>query len=220
MNAIREVINRLLSLHPLRLLLLFLLFDVIALGLHELWVQGVLESRVFRISRDRGVGETIHYAKFIFVVIMLVKWRALRPAQVFTAWVLLFIVILVDDSIGIHEVVGRWVEAVWPFPEIEGVRTKDLAEIVSLALFEGSVLLYVAWQTIKAPPDIRRFSILLFLALCSLIVGSIVLDIFAHNIVEDLGEMAAASFFLVFMHYQYRRHVEPAMQASQRSLQN
>lgn len=108
---------------------------------------------------------------------------------------------------------------IWPFPAIEGVRTKDLAEMVSLALIEGPTLLYVAWQTLKAPPDLRRFSIRLFLALCPLIVGSIVLDIFAHNIVEDLGEMSAASFLLVFMHYQYRRHVQPATEPSEGSLQ-
>lgn len=207
MNVIS--MRRLLALPTWQLLLLFSLLDLLAVLLYGLYHRGVLESSFFRLARERGLGETIQYVKQLFVITMLFKWYKMRPARVLSGWIALFILIVVDDSVGIHEEVGKWIEQVWPFPAVEGIRTKDLAELVSIIAFEGLTLLYVCWRFIKAPPDLRRVSIYLFLALCPLILCSLLLDLLAPPLVEDLGEMISVSILLGCVHQLFRRHVMP-----------
>ena len=204
MRVMHDCVNRLLALRPWQLLLLFFLLDLIAVFLYWLYTRDILESRFFRLARDRGFAETVQYGKVILVIVMLVKWRQVRPARVLSAWIVLFSVLVLDDCVGIHEEVGKWIEPFWPFPDVDGIRTKDLAEAVSMVALEGTALAYVAWNAFTAPRDLRTVSVILFLALCPLIFSSMGLDMFAHNIVEDLGEMISGSFLLGIMHWQFR----------------
>ncbi len=207
MNVIN--MRRLLALPTWQLLLLFSLLDLLAVFLYGLYTRGILESSFFHLARERGLGETIQYVKQLFVITMLFKWYKVRPARVLSGWIALFILIVIDDSVGIHEEVGKWIEQAWPFPAVEGIRTKDLAELVSIIAFEGLTLLYVCWHFVKAPPDLRKVSIFLFLALCPLILCSLLLDLLAPPLVEDLGEMISVSILLGCVHQLFRRHVMP-----------
>jgi hypothetical protein len=207
MNVIS--MRRLLALPTWQLLLLFSLLDLLAVFLYGLYTRGILESSFFHLARERGLGETIQYVKQLFVITMLFKWYKVRPARVLSGWIALFILIVVDDSVGIHEEVGKWIEQVWPFPAVEGLRTKDLAEVVSIIAFEGLTLLYVFWRFIQAPRDLRKVSICLFLALCPLILCSLLLDLLAPPLVEDLGEMISVSILLGCVHRLFRCHVMP-----------
>ncbi|MDA0577822.1 MAG: hypothetical protein O3B24_06960 [Verrucomicrobia bacterium] len=201
---------RLLMLRTGQIILIVTLFDLIAVFFQWLLTCDILHARFFRLGRDRGFAEICQYLKMLLVIAMLVRWRKLRPARVLSAWILLFTVVLIDDSVGIHEEVGEWIEKTGFIPAVADIRTKDIAEMVSVALLEGLAMLYVIWNFIKAPPDLKRFSLLLLLAISPMIFSGGVLDLIGRPIIEDLGEMASATVLLWFMHRQYRKHVASA----------
>lgn len=183
-----------------RLVAGFLLLDALALVLYGLYRNDILDSRFFHIARDRGFGEIVQYLKFGVVLAVLTAWRRLRPSPLLTAWQWFFLVLLLDDAIGLHEAGGELVLHLVNLPAPEGIRAKDLAEALSLLFLEGPFALYVAFRYLQAPPDLRRFSRYLALALLPLFLFGIVLDSLPLPHVEQLGEMVAMTILMAFTH--------------------
>lgn len=202
-------LSRLLALPTLALVGLFTLADLGAWSLHVLHVDGVLPSRFFRFGRDRGASEIIQYAKFGVVIWLLVAWHRVRPAPVLRAWIILFTVLLIDDSLGLHE----WLSG-FLVPESGGrgpfgLRSKDLAELVPLALLEGSALGYVLLQYLRAEPPLRRASERIALGLAPFVAAGFVLDLAPWPMAEQAGEVVAMTFLMAVVHALCRRRTEP-----------
>lgn len=201
--------NKFLEKNTITVLAVFLVLDLIAILLYWFYTRDILESRFFRLARDRGLSEIIQYLKFGLIIYMFVQWNKLRPSKLLRAWMILFIVMLVDDSVGIHEEVSALLMSVINFPEIEGYRTKDLVEAIVFAAFEGTVCLYIAFCFIKAPRDLQVYSVLLALAMVPLVFCGIVLDIAHFPFSEDIGEIASMSLLLGFVHWHFHTRVIP-----------
>lgn len=210
LNPIIKTTNKLIEKNTVILLAIFILLDLFAILLYWFYTQGVLESRFWRLARDRGFSEIIQYLKFGLIILMLVRWNRIRPSKLIVAWVILFVVMLIDDSLGVHEAVSELLMAVINFPEIEGYRTKDIVEAGAFAAFEGTACLYVAFCFLnKAPKDLRIYSILLALAMVPLIFSGLVLDIAHIPMMEQMGEIASMSLLLGFVHWHYRTRTLP-----------
>ncbi len=176
-------------------LLLFSLADLVALGLHGLNHEGGwIDSRFFHIARDRGLGEILQYLKMGLVLLVVQRWRRLRPSRVLKAWVLLLAVLLLDDMVGLHEEFGKFLVNGLPFADVGSIRAKDLAEMLSLALVEGLAALWVLVEHFKAAPSVRGLSRRLAWGLAPLVLAGTLLDIFRVGIFESLGEMAAMTW--------------------------
>jgi len=210
-------IQRFSTLHPLVLVGLCTLADACAGLLHWLNEEGVLSSRFFRLARDRGFGEIIQYAKFGLILWMLVTWHRARPARLLKAWIIFFTILLLDDSLGIHEWVGGWIVTDPSLRGLFGVRAKDLAEVVPLIVLEGSALGYVFLQYLKADPVLRRVSRWIALALVPYIASSLLLDLAPWPLAEQVGEMASMTVLLLVVHGLFRMH-GPASFSSDQSV--
>ncbi len=198
-------LNKLLRLRTTALLIVFSLADLVAVLLYWFYRKGVLDSRFFRLSRDRGFGELVQYGKLGLIILMLTRWNRVRGAKLLTAWVILFAIILADDAIGLHEEIGGWLMWMIDFPSLEVVRTKDIAEAIVFAMLEGSACIYLIFRYFQAPRDLRAYSRGLGLAMVALVFFGLVLDILPFHTFEQPGQMVAMSILLGFVHLKYRK---------------
>jgi len=107
-----------------KLLIIFLVFDLLAIFCSWLWVNDIfLESRFFRLDRDRGFSEILQYIKTGIVLVLLTRAFKCTAQQVLKAWLVLFWVILIDDLVGVHEEIGELLANTGLIPEVFYGRT-------------------------------------------------------------------------------------------------
>ena len=206
MNAMKK---KILSMKTHHLLGIFLLLDLLALSLYGLYSLDVLESRFFRLARDRGFAEIIQYLKFGIIIQVLLVWNQARSSRLISAWILLFVIMLIDDSVGIHEEISRILMTHSTFTMVNGFRAKDLVEACVFCALEGSACLYIAYNFIPASRDLKLYSMLLGLAMIPLIFCGMVLDILHVPYLEQGGEMASMGLLLGVVHYHFMKYVRP-----------
>lgn len=192
------------DLDPVRILVFFVLADLLAALLYGLYLRGILDSRFFHIARDRGFAEIVQYLKFGVLLAVLARWRRRWPARLVTAWFILFAVMLLDDALGIHEEVGGWLLPD-PGAHWRGVRLKDLAEAVAFAALEGSALLWIAVCHLREAPARRVFSWWFGAALAPVIFCGLVLDVVRAPLIETAGEMLSLTLLLAAVLWRFRR---------------
>ena len=207
MNVLQKSRGSWLAMPTVQLIVLFCLFDAIAGVCAWLWVNDIfLETRFFRLDRDRGFSEIIQYAKLAIVITLV--WRAFRDTrqEVLRAWAILFWVMLFDDMAGLHEELGQWFLEVLPVPDIGGVEPHAITEILAFGLLEGTALAYVGLRFLFAPALWQKFSLLLLALFVPLILSGIVLDAAGVKYLESIGEILSMTAMLWFVHarlYQY-----------------
>jgi len=191
----------------IKLLLIFLLVDMIAIFCAWLWANDIfLETRFFRLDRDRGFSEIIQYVKTGFVLsILLTAYRATQE-RVLHAWLILFWVMLVDDAVGLHEELGELFVQWLPIPPVMGIEPSAICEILAFGLMEGTALLYVLYQTLIAKREWQRFSSVFLVVFSPLILSGIVLDAIGAGYFESLGEIISMSLILGFVHFRLREY--------------
>ena len=210
--------NKILTMETRRLLGLFLILDLLAVFLFLLYTQDILESRFFRLARDRGFAEIVQYLKFGVIIHLLIVWNRARDSRLLSAWILLFVIMLLDDSLGIHEGVGQVLMDHFRLPASlsisADIRTKDLFEAISFLALEGSACLYVAYEFIRAPRDLKRYSLALGLAMVPLVLCGLLLDLSHAHYLEQFGEMASMGLLLGCVHYHFMKYVRPRLSSS------
>lgn len=208
-------LERLSQKQTITILIFFTILDLIAGFLYWLHTEEILPSRFFNLSRDRGFGEIIQYAKFGFIIYMLHQLFKERLELIYRAWFIFFIALLLDDSLGIHEFIGKILITLIPFDAPGGLRAKDIAEIVGFALIEGVALFYVFLKFLTASKGARKYSLLLFCSLCPLIISGIILDSLPYAFIEQAGEMIGGTIVLCFVHWNYNKRTMPGSTALQ-----
>lgn len=183
-------------------LLLLLAADLVFIFLQIPYNMGMMSSPLFSIEIDRGYAEIYQYIKEFWNVLMLMflVWRWRR--MVYVAWTCLFIYILLDDSLSIHETLGKWIVVQTHWHEMLGLRARDYGELVVSAV-AGTVLLGwvgISWYfTDVMGRAISRVLAILFVMLVFFGIG---VDMFhewipfakrVFGIMEDGGEMLVVS---------------------------
>lgn len=205
-------LRRLLSKPTIILVAIFSVADLVAGFFHWLRTEGVLKSRFFNLARDLGFGEIVQYCKLGIIIYILRLWYPRRKEPVIKAWTILFVFLLLDDALGMHEFIGKLVLKVWDLKEMFGVAPKELGEIIGFAVVEGVALMYVFFKVLTAPSDLKVFSFCAGLALFPMIAAGIVLDSLPYPLMEQVAEMLACTLLLAFFHNHYRKNIEPILE--------
>ena len=193
--------ERLINRSTLSLIVLVLCLDLIATICYVLFLNDVLDSRFFRIGRDRGLFELIEYLKFgIIIVILRAAWRE-SNAAIMQAWSILFIVMLVDNALGLHEAFGGLLASYVTLPDIGLARPKDLGEIIMLGAMEGVALLFVIYRYLESEPAMKKFSHGLIVTVVLLGAGSITFDALHFSTIEEPFEILGVTLLLAYVHY-------------------
>ncbi len=188
------------TLSTVKLLALCVVLDILAMGLHFLHVEGVINSRFFNFSRDRGFCEIVQYFKEGLVIFLFISWNRLKPCRLLRAWAILFSCILLDDALQFHELIGRLGKWLIDGPLVLGFHKKEFFELLGFIIIEGTALAYVGWCSIRSSRPQFFISCLIGAALMPLIFSGVILDRLPFYNLEQLGEMVSMSIVLGVVH--------------------
>ena len=167
---------------------------------------------VFSLGKDLGLAESFMYVKEYWVILLLAYLAWTRKKFMYFAWAILFLYIMADDLIQMHEKVGAMLVSKFELVPMFNLRAQDFGEL-AFSGFSGMVLLsLIGVSYIKSDANIRRICRHLIILLSSLVLFGVVFDMiqimFADNhimfhifgIIEDGGEMIILSFFCWYIY--------------------
>lgn len=189
----------------------FGLFDELISTLH-------LNSPRFRVDRDWSFAEWFNYLQTTMCVVLLLGvFRATRQ-PLYAAWALIFLFVVMDDSLKIHETGAFYLVSTFGVPALPGLRPHESGELITWSVI-GSVLIGILWWSIaRSGRSARAAGGVLGLAFAALIFFGVGIDM-AHiaffqtgtglyallGILEDGGEMLsiALAFALALLLYRH-----------------
>ncbi|MGI0484830.1 hypothetical protein ACN4EK_05275 [Pantanalinema rosaneae CENA516] len=170
----------------------------------------------FLITQDGGYAEQFQYVKLLLIVLGLGLLAIRQRSRIFFTWTGIFLYILLDDALELHERLGFLLEAAWQLPAIGGLRGQDLGELLVFASVGIISLISLVWSyRTERQPATRRTSVYLFVLLLLFAVFGGVVDMVhmavsaiasplwlqrLFTILEDGGEMVMVSIIAAFVY--------------------
>jgi hypothetical protein len=172
-----------------------------------------LAHDAFGIDTEWGLAERIQYGKEGAIALLLGRLAVRARSGLLATWSLLFVYVLLDDALMLHETLGLALEAALGVPSMLGMPGNAWAEVLVFGAVGVVFLAALALAARTAGPEERRRSALLLIMLGALALCGVVGDA-AHalgaelraprvvngllGIVEDGGEHVAMSGILWF----------------------
>jgi hypothetical protein len=209
--------NTLSSIGVIAFLLLLLAVDLVFVLLHFLLLFGVLDDSLLSLERDRGYPEIYQYIKISSVAILLFFVFARTKVFSYSVWSMLFLYLLLDDALSIHESLGGYIATNMLFAPAIGLRAQDFGELAVSAIAAALFLAPLALFYIRGSDASREVSKYLFSLLVALAFFGIFVDMlhvamkvgwkvrFLLGVVEDGGEMLVMSIMTWYVFLLYGR---------------
>ena len=203
-----------------RLLKVLLSIDVLFVLLHALFVYLVFKRidlswsiAPFYLNNDDGYPEIFQYLQFVIGIIILIKLLIKTKKMGYLSWLILFILMLLDDSLKFHERFGTWATEKFNYSPMFGLRAQDLGELTYVAVFGSILLFFLVGGYYYGDKKYRRIAVdlgLLFAVFLFFGIGIDILHEFInHNrysllfivLLEDGGEMIVLSCFIWYLYF-------------------
>ncbi|MBL4701796.1 MAG: hypothetical protein JKX85_11130 [Phycisphaeraceae bacterium] len=120
-----------------RFLVLLLAADLVFILIQIPYHMGMMSNPFFSIEADMGYAEIYQYIKEFWIILLLFGIAIQRPRAIYLAWMCLFIYVLCDDALSIHETVGRWIATQLDLQPMFGLRSRDFGELMVSAVAGG-----------------------------------------------------------------------------------
>jgi hypothetical protein len=195
----------------IRLLYLLLATDLVFIVLHLIHVYtSFAVNPSFSIGQERGYADIFQFVKEYWIVLLL-GFLALRKKSIlYLGWFLLFLYILLDDSLEIHEKLGEIISNKLAFLPAFNLRAADFGELVVSAFFGLFFLIFIATAYRFSDRISRKLSRYLIMMLFALALFGIVVDMLhiavkspslepLLGLVEDGGEQIVMSVMAWFV---------------------
>jgi hypothetical protein len=169
----------------------------------------------FAIGQDWGYAETFQYVKELGIVIFFFLFLLRNPYLVSLGWQILFLYLLLDDALLIHERGGKFIaQHIFMAPEtmLQG-RVRVLSDHAVSVFFGSLILGFLSFGYYYAPKPLRRVSQHLFGLFIILILFGVLLDTVHQGfwalgpnlfkisyVVEEAGEMVMISVIAWYVH--------------------
>lgn len=196
-----------------RLLCLLLATDFVFILLHLIHSYtsfSFISNPSFALTQERGYADIFQYVKEYWIVLVLgiVVWR--NYSHLYLGWLLLFIYILLDDTLEIHEKLGVIISDKLAFVPWLNLRAIDFGELVVSIFFGLFFLSFIATAYRFSDKISRKFSKYLILMLFALAIFGIVFDMLhiavkspllepILGLLEDGGEQIVISVITWFI---------------------
>ena len=95
--------------------------------------QSLYELKFLRIDADGGWPEWFSYAKTLVLILLLGRMALSTRQLIYFALVLVFCIVLLDDSLEIHEDLGKSLVGVLDLKPMLGLRARDVGEVITWA---------------------------------------------------------------------------------------
>ena len=155
------------------------------------WLRGARIS----LEADGGPAEIFQYLKEFWVMVCMVAAFVSTRRAVFVSWAIVFLFLLADDSMMLHENVGTWLGQRYAFPAPFGMRSKDIGELLFAATAGLVILAGVGFTTWRGTGQCRRISRDLGILIVSLGLVGILLDVL--HVIAYFGQSLLAQVLLV-----------------------
>ena len=161
-------------------LLLLITADCIFFFLHFLNLSPLLENPLFSMSKDQSYSEFYQYVKEFWIFFMLIIIFIKTKEGGYGVWGLVFLYILFDDSLRIHEELGGYLSIKWELPTLGVLRVRDLGEFIvstMAGIYFGALLIFFY---VRGTRVYKQFSKILLILILLIIVKN---DMVRCNIV-------------------------------------
>ena len=155
------------------------------------WLRGARIS----LEADGGAAEIFQYLKEFWVAVCMVVAFVSTRRAVYVSWALVFLFLLADDSLQLHENAGTWLGDLYAFPAPLGLRSKDVGELLFAAVIGLATLIGVGLPAWRGTEQCRRVSRDLGILVLSLAVVGIVLDVV--HVIAYFGRSLLAQVLIV-----------------------
>jgi hypothetical protein len=181
---------------------------------------GVFRAQLWDGARDESLIEWVGYVQMGSAAILLLALAMNRKSALYFAWSLVFLVLMLDDSLRLHENVGHFLANTVHLPSVLGLRPNDLGELCSWAFF-GIVLGAVLVVThLRSSKEARHdswvfFGLTVFLACFAVVLDMLEVEVWgllplighgAITLAETGGELVAMTFILSRVLFVARQH--------------
>jgi hypothetical protein len=170
------------------------------------------DFKLFSISEDRSYPEIFQYLKWFWITLTLIYLSGSRRSLAYLSWALLTTYFLLDDSVGIHELIGADIVAKLSLTAPFSMRTQDIGELIVSGISAVVLLSVIAWSYFRGDSEFKKFSQDMVLLMAVLFFFGVFMDVLAYvfpigermilimGFTEDAGEMIIASllFWYVF----------------------
>jgi len=191
-----------------KLLVLLLLTDVVFIVLHILLGGEQMSNVLFSIKTDFGYAEVYQYIKEYWIVLMLFFLALKAKEVVYFFWSALFMYFLLDDSLSIHERVGRRLVTRLDIQSMPYLQAQEFGELAVLVLFGSLIFLFIGCAYLFSSPRMKKISTnLLILSLFVAFFGVAVELLHSASswgdgiwgLIEDGGEMLIMSIIVCYV---------------------
>jgi hypothetical protein len=183
-------------------LLLLLLFsaDLMFIVIHcirELTplLNNVINNELFSIGRDRGYAEIFQYIKWFWIIVLFTYLTITRRSLSYVAWGVTFLYLLCDDSLGIHEKIGRSISGNLGFEPPFGLYPRDIGELAVSAAAGIMLTPLLIWAYLRDSQAFKNMSKDMLLLILVLAFFGVAVDT-VHSIVRGLGLGGEVEFIL------------------------
>ena len=129
-----------------KFLILLLLTDLVFILVHVLYRSDLVTNPLFSIKMDWGYAEVYQYTKEFWVILLLFFIAIKRAKIIYFAWFSLFMYLLLDDSLRIHENFGGYLVRYFGFQPEFGLRAQDFGELSVSILFGALLFLFLGFK--------------------------------------------------------------------------
>jgi len=174
--------------------------------------QGILLSDSFSIIYDRGIGEFFQYFKELAIFILFILMAMKTKQNVYLSWGALFLYLLLDDSLKIHETLGGVLATKFQMISFWKFRGQDMGELIVVGVVGIVMLIFLAFGYMGASKEHQAQSKVLGILLVALVGFGVFLDVIISafdwyelrmifHLIEDGGEMVVMSiiFWVVLL---------------------
>lgn len=201
----------------LLLLALLIATDFGFMLMHSAFKLKLVSNPYFLITKDFGFGEVFMYIKEFWIMGLLLSLWWVRRFSMYLAWAAVYLYLLADDSLQIHEGLGGWLVATFNIQSAYGLRGQDFGELLVTAGFGMILFCLLAVGFWFADRTARRETFVLLVLTGGIGFFGVVVDMlhsaapsgwvyWIFGLAEDGGEMVLMSLVLAFVFMLVQTH--------------
>ena len=162
----------------------------------------------FSLVDDSSFAEKFQYLKWLLIATLFLIISIKQSTFKYMAWALIFLYLLLDDSLEIHETFGAYLVQNSTSNAPFGLRMQDIGELLVTAIAGSILFSLLLWAYLKGNSVFKRITKEMLLLIAVLVFFGVGVDMlhqifnagkisnFLFEVVEDGGEMLIASIML------------------------
>lgn len=188
-------------------LCLLICTDLVFVGLHFVHTYtGYLANGTYSIEQDRGHAEFFQYTKEFWIIILMLIMFIKEATLTNLSWLMVFVYVLFDDAISIHENIGHLASNLFALAAELGLRAQDWGELIVTGMAGVILLTPVLIAFLRASARERMHSMIMGSLLALLAFFGVGIDMLHSllggdnwGVLEDSGEMFVISVILFYI---------------------